>query len=586
MALGRVPRLRILTALLGTLVIVSILPLVLSNLALVNVNRGALQTGESKYLSRSAVTLAENTATYLRNSETQLRKIADALRLASSVAPSRNAFQYAGESGFLSEFVEADVNLLVLRALPAEGLGGVAQQLPSDVPLGENLEAELSRARAAALRGEIYQSEALKPQVFPDGGLVMGVPVTAGAGAAATGAVVAFLSLTPVKGWLEDEAKRGGVFTYVVDRRGRLILSSDPASVPPPDQLRRVELVSEFITNPGRMTTSYTRGEGKLARSILGTLAPVESVDWGVIVEKDEASVFASVKQMTVYATLAVVLALVFSTIVALFAARALSRPVVELAGKVRLIADGNYKQRVEVRGATEIAALAESFNAMTDSLESSIQKLKQAAKENQELFLNSIRTLAAAIDAKDPYTRGHSERVARYAVAIAKHMDISLEDVRRVRISALLHDVGKIGIDDRILRKPTALTDEEFQVMKTHPVTGALIIGQIKQLRDIIPGIKHHHEKWEGGGYPDGLVGEDIPMLARIVTVADTFDAMTTTRPYQKAMPLDYVTSRITSFSGTRFDPKVIDAFRKAHEAHDIEVVGEAARVAMAASA
>src|SRR5262249_32999669 len=159
--------------------------------------------------------------------------------------------------------------------------------------------------------------------------------------------------------------------------------------------------------------------------------------------------------------------------------------------------------------------------------------------------------TLAAAIDAKDPYTRGHSERVARYAVAIGKHYGLVGEDLKRVRISALLHDVGKIGIDDRILRKPTALTDEEFEVMKTHPTKGALIIGQIPQLRDIIPGIKYHHEKWEGGGYPEGLAREEIPMLARVVTVADTFDAMTTTRPYQKAMALDYVISRIKSFSG-----------------------------------
>ena len=164
------------------------------------------------------------------------------------------------------------------------------------------------------------------------------------------------------------------------------------------------------------------------------------------------------------------------------------------------------------MRGVRELAELSETFNSMSDSIEKSVEKLKRAAKENQELFINSVRTLAAAIDAKDPYTRGHSERVARYAVVLARHMDLSPEEVRIVRLSALLHDVGKIGIDDRILRKPTALTSEEFEVMKTHPAKGALIMGQIPQLKDVIPGIKHHHEKWSGGGLPGRAQGRGHP--------------------------------------------------------------------------
>jgi len=167
-------------------------------------------------------------------------------------------------------------------------------------------------------------------------------------------------------------------------------------------------------------------------------------------------------------------------------------------------------------------------------------------------------------------------ERVARYAVVLARHMSLSPEEVRTVRLSALLHDVGKIGIDDRILRKPTALTSEEFEVMKTHPVKGAVIMGQIPQLRDVIPGIKHHHEKWSGGGYPDGLKGADIPRSARIVAVADTFDAMTTTRPYQKAMPLPFVIDRIKSMAGKSFDAEVTAALDKAYTTGELEFLGE----------
>jgi HD-GYP domain-containing protein (c-di-GMP phosphodiesterase class II) len=246
-------------------------------------------------------------------------------------------------------------------------------------------------------------------------------------------------------------------------------------------------------------------------------------------------------------------------------------------------MSEGDLSQRVDVPGTFELAELAEGFNHMGGELGKSIEKLKLAARENQELFLNSIRALAAAVDAKDPYTRGHSERVARYSVAIARHLDLPADEVKKVRIAALLHDVGKIGIDDRILRKPTALTDEEFEVMKLHPVKGALIMGQIPQLKWIIPGMRYHHEKWDGTGYPDGLAAEEIPMLARIISVADTFDAMTTTRPYQKAMKSDYVVTRIKTFAGSRYDSRVVDALERALVRHDLEVVGEAARQAVA---
>ena len=203
----------------------------------------------------------------------------------------------------------------------------------------------------------------------------------------------------------------------------------------------------------------------------------------------------------------------------------------------------------------------------MSASIRTAFDQVQRAARENRELFLASIRALAEAIDAKDPYTRGHSERVAAYAATIASEMGLPAAEVERIRLSALLHDVGKIGVDDRIIRKPTALSEEEFQLMKTHPIKGAAIMSAIPQLADVIPGMKYHHEKWGGGGYPEGLKGEEIPLQARIVTVADTFDAMTTTRPYQQAMENDYVVERIKQFAGIRYDPAVIDAFVRAYE-------------------
>jgi HD-GYP domain-containing protein (c-di-GMP phosphodiesterase class II) len=575
MAVTRLPRLKIVTALLGAMILVSMVPLVALHFNLIRINREALELAEKKFLKGSSVTLADFTETRILNAQASIRDIVDSLRLSSSI-PGSDPFFSLLKSGLLKDYVEGESALLVLRAQDREGNGAKAEALRPDgtpIPVDMLLDQKLKQGYNVAMRGESWMSEPIWPEGRPEGGVVVASPVKS-AGNETIGAVVAFLGFGTIITRFEEEAK-AGVLAYVVDRGGSLVLSSDPTAFPSKD-VHKVELVSEFISHPVRLTKVYPRSDGKGTRRVLGTLATVPSMDWGVIVEKDEASAYASVSQMTQASTLFAGLALVLAAAVAFVASRALSKPVLELVEKVQSIAEGNFKQRVKVRGVRELAELAQTFNSMSDSIEKSVEKLKLAARENQELFINSVRTLAAAIDAKDPYTRGHSERVARYSVVLARHMSLAPEEVRIVRLSALLHDVGKIGIDDRILRKPTALTSEEFEVMKTHPAKGALIMGQIPQLKEVIPGIKHHHEKWLGGGYPDGLAGEDIPRFARIVAVADTFDAMTTTRPYQKAMPLPYVINQIKSFSGKSYDPTVIVALEKAFATGDLEFLGE----------
>jgi len=201
----------------------------------------------------------------------------------------------------------------------------------------------------------------------------------------------------------------------------------------------------------------------------------------------------------------------------------------------------------------------------MADDIEKYIDGLKQAATENHELFLGSIRMLAAAIDEKDPYTRGHSDRVAKYSLIIGRELSLSIEELEKLRIAALLHDVGKIGVDDRVLKKPGALTPEEFELMKKHPSKGANIMRPVAQLAEMLPGIELHHEHVDGRGYPYGLAGDQIPMMARIIAVADTLDAMTTNRPYQSAMELDFALTRTRQLAGSKFDPIVVDALEAA---------------------
>jgi putative nucleotidyltransferase with HDIG domain len=197
----------------------------------------------------------------------------------------------------------------------------------------------------------------------------------------------------------------------------------------------------------------------------------------------------------------------------------------------------------------------------MAGDIEEYIERLKEAAEENRELFIGSIRMLAAAIDEKDPYTRGHSGRVAKYSTLIGQELGLSAAELDTLRISALLHDVGKIGVEDRVLKKPGSLTPEEFALMKQHTIKGANIMRPVSQLKEMLPGIELHHEHIDGRGYPYGLQGPQIPLMARIIAVADTLDAMTTNRPYQSAMDLDYALGKIKALAGAKFDTVVVSA-------------------------
>jgi HD-GYP domain-containing protein (c-di-GMP phosphodiesterase class II) len=186
-------------------------------------------------------------------------------------------------------------------------------------------------------------------------------------------------------------------------------------------------------------------------------------------------------------------------------------------------------------------------------------------AKESRQLFTEAVREWANAIDEKDFYTRGHSERVTSFSVEIARIMDLTEEEIEKITIGALIHDIGKLLIDDQILKKPTVLTEEEYEIMKTHTTRGHDMLKHIPQLKDVIPGLQSHHEQLDGKGYPQGLKGDEIPLIARIIMVADCFDAMTTARPYQEPAPVDYVLGVIRSFAGTKYDECVVDALVKA---------------------
>ena len=302
---------------------------------------------------------------------------------------------------------------------------------------------------------------------------------------------------------------------------------------------------------------------------MIGTYSTIPELGWAVIAERslDEARIDAGVAELTHQALTFVVGVTIVALLIGYLFAVGITRPIRGLVESVRAISRAEFHERVKVEGAAEISELAETFNNMAGDIEQYVERLKQAAEENRELFLGSIRMLGAAIDEKDPYTRGHSGRVAKYSIIIGEYMNLGTEELDRLRISALLHDVGKIGVDDRVLKKPGKLTDEEFELMKQHPTKGANIMRPVAQLKDMLPGIELHHERMDGAGYPHGLTGDQIPMMARIIAVADTFDAITTNRPYQTAMDIQFARDRIHSLAISKFDPTVVAALEASIE-------------------
>jgi len=336
---------------------------------------------------------------------------------------------------------------------------------------------------------------------------------------------------------------------------------------------KNFDIVKKFLAAPtkSKETSDFAVTLDGVNRDFLASVDATNQ-GWGIFVQVEKRLAYSSVQAM-IYSTITwALVALGLALALGVWLAGSIARPVNQLAETARAFARGDFAARADVRSHSEIGELAETYNRMSDQIQDHIKRLHAAALENQELFLGTIKALAAAIDEKDPYTRGHSDRVSRYSVMIAKELGMDPREIRHVDVGSLLHDVGKIGIDDRILRKPTVLTEEEYRYMKQHPEKGASMLAPIKNMKDVNPAVKHHHERWDGGGYPSGLKADEIPLIARIVNVADTFDAMTTNRPYQKSMSYDKAVARLKELSGTAHDPTMVEIVAKLYQRGDLK--------------
>jgi len=242
-----------------------------------------------------------------------------------------------------------------------------------------------------------------------------------------------------------------------------------------------------------------------------------------------------------------------------LYNIRSIIKPISRLRDGALTVSNGNWSYRFDIQDGKEITELSDAIDRMSSTILGQVDELDR-------LFRGTVKALASAIDAKSPWTRGHSERVTGYSLAVGAEMGMSEADIKTLELAGLLHDIGKIGTYETILDKPGRLTGEEdIEMIRQHPSKGADIIGHIKQLENIVPLVRGHHESYDGLGYPDGLKGDEIPIMARILAVCDSYDAMTADRPYSKGITREEAVTELKRCAGTQFDPEIVNIFVKA---------------------
>jgi putative nucleotidyltransferase with HDIG domain len=536
------------------------------------INRDRLITNERLLQNTVTRSLADDISQHQESLRMMLANLSSALQVTSGGDITDEHVEAPELRALLENFVSSSDDLAYATLLNSEAKGISAGRIAPDA----FLQRELERAYAAARDGRAYNGQALVVGSGKSARTVMLVSAPVTYGGRFLGMIGAVEDLQFLIRRLQ-EINRGGLTPYVVDSQGRLVAGATAGYATGQDMLNS-EIVKNFVEQGAKAqmvaaTREFNITQDKTSVKMLGTYSPVVNLDWAVVVQKPRNDAYRGVYEAESTARLLAMLAVFLSVAISILAARLITNPLEVLTESSRAIARGDFSKRVKLKSRTEIGELAATFNTMSDELEHFVLDLKRAATENRQLFMSSIQMLAGAVDEKDPYTRGHSDRVTKYSMMIAREMGHDDDFIEIVRIAAQLHDVGKIGIEDRILKKPGALTPDEFEIMKTHTTKGANILRPVPQLAEMIPGIELHHESLDGRGYPHGLKGEEIPLLPRIIAVADTFDALTTNRPYQQAHEVHEALKIIHSLSGKRLDPVPVFALDAIYHRGEIRI-------------
>jgi HD-GYP domain-containing protein (c-di-GMP phosphodiesterase class II) len=563
-------RIPIIYLILGVLLAISIVPMYFYSSQVEASNGERLKTNEKLLQNTVTRSLADDLSQHERSLRLMLANLSSAIQVASGGDIGEKNIEAPELRALLENFVSSSDEIAYATLLNSEAKGIRAGKISPDA----FLQRELERAYAAARDGRVYNGQALVVGEGKNARTVFIVSSPVQYGPRFLGMIASVVDLQFLIRRLREVG--GGLTPYVVDAQGRLVAAATPEFATGQD-MKNLDIVRNFVESGNKVQLAETRefnmNSGSEHIEMLGTYSPVTSLDWAVIVQKPLRDAYRDVYDMQRTARLLAILMVLLSIGVSIFAARRITNPLKVLTQSSRALAKGDFSQRVHLWSRTEIGELAQTFNSMSEELERFVEDLKRAADENLALFMGSIQMLAGAVDEKDPYTRGHSDRVTRYCLMIAKEMNQPSSFMEILQVSAQLHDVGKIGIEDHILKKPGALTEEEFEVMKTHTTKGANILRPVTQLAEMLPGIELHHEALDGRGYPYGLKGDQIPLLARVIAVADTFDALTTNRPYQQAHTPDQALQIIKNLAGKRLDPAAVAALLAVYERGEIKI-------------
>ncbi len=571
----RFKRVKILHLMLVILTGISVLPLWFYGSKMVSRNQETLQTQENVLQTTTSRSLAREISLYVENTRRRLEQF---FQQVVPIASGLEAEKFGADPRLrevLESFVSETPTMLYLTVLnfEARGVQAGGYNAAEDAFLRKALEA----AFIAARQGNEYQSDPIT--IFRN---KRNEPVIVFARPLRLqnefrGMDAAVVTLSAILSPLED-IRRAGLEAYIVDSAGRLVAHNRPEGNVPGKEMVGVPIVQKFLAWRGAAhateTSFFELTQDDETVPMLGTYSPVPEVQGAVIVQRKVSDAYVTVEEMRSDTRRLGIAVILLSLAIAFFAAKSITRPLDNLTETARAIARRDFNHRADVGSQIEeVAEVAEVLNSATAEIHQHIGDLKTAldenllkSEENRQLFIDAIQMIAQAVDAKDPYTKGHSRRVSEYSVVLATELGLPPEEIEKIKISATLHDVGKIGIEDRVLKKPGVLTNDEFDHMKKHPVMGYEIVRQVKQLAAMLPGIRSHHEALNGKGYPDGIAGEQSPYMVRFISVADTFDAVTTDRPYQAGLDFPAGLGILRKHSGTRYDPLIVDAMHSAY--------------------
>ena len=545
--------------------VAAIVPVVVSGVLSIRTSQEEMMRRTADYMEKTATVAADSI-------DRQFRETVNALKLSTSLIPFEQ-FPKADLPDALSipfrqfnvvnavALIDSSGKLLTNPIFEAAGADekGTRDSLTPD---------EVSRfLKHVNLSKALVKSFAFSPPYFCDRtdtarvALAMTFPVNDGAN---HWLLAVELSLSAIDNRLADLSPESGK-AVVVDADG-LTISPSPRG----KQFEDRPVIAGSAKKRRAMAAVYE----VQGTDTMGVSAPIPYLGWSLLIEQPAPAALASVYRIRNNTILWTILGIIVAILGGVLLGRGIGRPIIELSKKAQQLAAGKFDNKIVVHSKDELGQLAGTFNTMSDQLEKRIEQL-------ENLFNSSTRTLVAAVEAKDRYTAGHSERVTAYALVLSDMVNLNSRERSIVEISALLHDVGKIGVPESILNKPGRLEKREFDIIKYHSVQGADIVRKIDHpfSEEVAAAVRAHHERWDGRGYPDGLHGEQLSIVARILTVADAFDAMTSSRAYRKGLSPDVAISRLVDDSGSQFDAELVKQFSKAFDLGLLEDIYRSAK-------